>query len=51
LRPRLFPRKRTGIVERYGTHPDIEFYEVFALTDNVRGTVERFPEPRLPAVT
>ena len=38
-----------GIVERYGMHPHIEFYEVFALTDNARGTVERFQEPRLPA--
>lgn len=34
-----------GIVERYGRHPDIEFYEVFALTDNARGTVELFDEP------
>ena len=31
-----------GIVERYGMPPDIEFYEVFALTDNARGTVEMF---------
>jgi len=31
-----------GIVERYGMHPQIEFYEVFALTDNARGTVELF---------
>jgi len=30
-------------------HPQIEFYEVFALTDNARGTVERFREPRLRA--
>jgi hypothetical protein len=28
-----------GIVERYGMQPLIDFYEVFALTDNVRGTV------------
>ena len=34
-----------GIVERYGMRPEIEFYEVFALTDNARGTVERFEEP------
>jgi hypothetical protein len=33
-----------GIVERYGMHPDIEFYEVFALTDNARGTVDLFEE-------
>ena len=39
-----------GIVERYGMHPHIEFYEVFALTDNARGTVELFREPRRPAV-
>jgi len=38
-----------GIVERYGMHPHIEFYEVFALTDNARGTVELFASPR-PAV-
>src|SRR5438094_3823702 len=31
-----------GIVERYGMQPQIEFYEVFALTDNARGTVELF---------
>ncbi len=35
-----------GIVERYGMHPEIEFYEVFALTDNARGTVERFASER-----
>jgi len=33
-----------GIVARYGMRPQIEFYEVFALTDNTRGTVERFEE-------
>jgi len=36
-----------GIVERYGMPPSIEFYEVFALTDNARGTVELFKEPVL----
>jgi hypothetical protein len=35
----------SGIVERYGMHPHIEFYEVFALTDNTRSTVELFEEP------
>jgi len=35
-----------GIVERYGMHPEIEFYEVFALTDNARGTVELFASER-----
>ena len=39
-----------GIVERYGMHPHIEFYEVFAVTDNARGTVELLTEPVLPAV-
>jgi len=34
-----------GIVERYGMQPQIEFYEVFALTDNARRTVELFEEP------
>ena len=33
-----------GIVERYGLRPQIEFYEVFALTDNARGQVELFQE-------
>jgi hypothetical protein len=37
-----------GIIERYGMRPEIEFYEVFALTDNARGTVERFEAPVLP---
>jgi hypothetical protein len=27
--------------------PQIEFYEVFAVTDNARGTVELFEEPVL----
>jgi hypothetical protein len=31
-----------GIVERYGMRPQIELYEVFALTDNTRGAVELF---------
>ena len=34
-----------GIVERYGMKPQIEFYEVFAVTDNARGTVELFEGP------
>jgi hypothetical protein len=33
-----------GIVERYGMKPQIEFYEVLALTDNARGKVELFNE-------
>ena len=41
-----------GIIERYGMAPDIDFYEVFALTDNARGTVERFEAPVLrPSAT
>jgi len=35
---------RDGIVERYGMQPQIEYYEVFALTDNARGTVELFED-------
>lgn len=34
-----------GIIERYGMRPEIEFYEVFALTDNARGTVELLEDP------
>ncbi len=29
-----------GIVERYGMEPEIEFFEVFAITDNSAGTVK-----------
>jgi hypothetical protein len=35
---------RDGIIARYGMAPRIEFYEVFALTDNARGTVEQFED-------
>lgn len=35
-----------GIVERYGMAPEIEFFTVFALTDNARGTVEPMASPR-----
>ena len=38
-----------GIIQRYGMSPDIEVYEVFALTDNARGTVGRFEAPVLPS--
>ena len=34
-----------GIVQRYGMKPQIEFYEVFAVTDNSSGKVELFKEP------
>jgi hypothetical protein len=33
-----------GIVQRYGMKPQIEFYEVFAVTDNTRGNVAFFKE-------
>jgi hypothetical protein len=33
-----------GIVARYGMKPQIELYEVFAVTDNARGSVELFKE-------
>jgi len=33
-----------GIVARYAMKPQIEFYEVFAVTDNARGRVEVFRE-------
>jgi hypothetical protein len=33
-----------GIVQRYGMKPQIEFYEVFAVTDNASGKVELFRE-------
>jgi len=36
-----------GIVERYGMQPQIEYYEVFAVTDNAHGTVDLFTEPVL----
>ena len=29
-----------GIVERYGQKPSIEYFEVFAITDNKNGSVE-----------
>ena len=36
-----------GIVQRYGMEPLIDFYEVFAVTDNARGTVDLFDDPAL----
>jgi hypothetical protein len=33
-----------GIVQRYGMKPQIEFYEVFAVTDNASSRVELFQE-------
>jgi hypothetical protein len=37
-----------GIVERYGVNPDIEYFTVFALTDNSTGKVTVFEKPRAP---
>ena len=37
---------RKGIVERYGMEPEIEFFEVFAVTDNPAGTVKVHGAPR-----
>jgi hypothetical protein len=31
----------------YGMKPQIEFYEVFAITDNARSTVDLFEAPAL----
>ena len=33
-----------GIIQRYGMKPQIDFYEVFAVTDNTCGRVELFKE-------
>ena len=38
-----------GIVERYGMEPQIEFFEVFAITDNLAGTVTVHGQPRQQA--
>jgi hypothetical protein len=37
---------RDGIVARHGMEPQIEYYEVFGITDNARGAVELFEEQR-----
>ena len=37
---------RDGIVERYGMEPEIEYFEVFCVTDNERDTVRIFEQPR-----
>ena len=36
---------RQGIVERYGMEPQIEYFTVFALTDNAKGEVTVFEQP------
>jgi hypothetical protein len=33
-----------GIIQRYGMKPEIDLYEVFAVTDNTCGKVELFKE-------
>ena len=41
---------RNGIVERYGMEPEIEFFTVFAITDNAKGSVRVLGEPQAKAV-
>lgn len=40
-----------GIVERYGMEPEIEFFEVFAVTDNAAGTVKVLGKARAAAAS
>ena len=40
-----------GIVERYGMEPEIEFFDVFAVTDNPAGMVTVHGKPRKSAVS
>ena len=42
---------RKGIVERYGMEPESAFFDVFAVTDNVAGTVQVLGEPRTHAAS
>ncbi len=35
-----------GIIERYGEAPEIEFFTVFCITDNEKGTVRVLEKPR-----
>jgi hypothetical protein len=37
-----------GIIQRYGMKPQIDFYAVFAVTDNARGKVELFKDAVAP---
>ena len=37
---------RDGIIERYGQEPEIEFFDVFCITDNDRGDVRVLGEPQ-----
>ncbi len=36
---------RQGIIDRYGMEPQIDYYSVFAVTDNAAGTVDVLGEP------
>ena len=40
---------RTGIVERYGMEPEIEYFTVLAITDNAVGSVRVLGEPQAKA--
>jgi hypothetical protein len=37
---------RQGIIERYGMEPEIEYFEVFCITDNAKGRVEVLGRPK-----
>jgi hypothetical protein len=41
---------RQGIVERYGMEPEIEYFSVFAVTNNAEGTVKVLGRPRKQAL-
>ena len=41
---------RQGIVERYGMEPEIEYFTVFAVTNNAEGAVKVLGKPRRPAL-
>lgn len=38
---------RQGIIDRYGMEPEIEFFDVFCITDNVQGSVRVLKEARV----
>ena len=40
---------RQGIVQRYGMEPQIEYFTVFAITDNAEGSVKVLGEPKARA--
>jgi hypothetical protein len=37
---------RAGIIERYGMEPEIEFFDVFCITNNADGTVKVLGKPK-----